>query len=590
MTTQLPKTDVVLVGFGWTGAIMGQQLCDAGQNVVALERGVWRDTPAEFAPTFAQDELRYMWRHHLFQNLAYDTLTIRNNVNQQALPMRHLGSFLLGTGVGGAGVHWNAQIWRFLESDFKAYSHNLQRYGKDAVNAYDMTVQDYPLTWDEIEPHYDAFDKLCGTSGKAGNLKGQIQEGGNPFEAPRSAEYPNPPMAMPYGPTLFAKAAREKGYKPFPHPTGNLSRPYINPLGAQLGQCTYCGFCEKFGCGNYSKATAQTTILPYLMMKPNFTLRTECEVLKVETTPDGKHATGVTYVNSAGEEFFQPAEVVILSAYVLQNVRLMLLSKIGKPYDPATGEGVVGKNYAYQMMGSVNAFFEDKIVNPFIGAGALATVIDEFNGDNFDHSGLGFIGGGYIAQIQTGGRPIEMIYTPPNTPKWGMEWKKAAAKYYLRAVNLSCHGSVMAHRGNYLDLDPAYRDSFGRPMLRMTFDFTDNERKMSRHLVDKAAEVALAMEGVSTVKKNYREGSWSVVPYQTTHNTGGTIMGDSPATSVVNKYLQSWDVPNLFVMGAGAFPQNAGYNPTGTLAALAYLSADAIKKQYLKTPGPLVQA
>jgi gluconate 2-dehydrogenase alpha chain len=590
MATQLPPVDAVMVGFGWTGAILGQQLCDAGLNVVALERGVWRDTPTDFAPTFAQDELRYMWRHHLFQNLAYDTLTIRNNVNQEALPMRRLGSFLLGTGVGGAGVHWNAQIWRFLESDLKAYSHNLHRYGKAAVSAYDMTVQDYPLSWSEIEPHYDAFDKLCGTSGKAGNLNGKIQEGGNPFEGPRSAEYPNPPMAMPYGPTLFAQAARERGYKVFPHPTGNVSRPYVNPLGAQLGQCTYCGFCEKFGCGNYSKATAQTTILPYLLMKPNFTLRTESEVLKVETTADGKRATGVTYVNSAGEEFFQPAEIVVLSAYVLQNVRLMLLSKIGKPYDPKSGTGVVGKNYAYQTMGSVNVFFEEKIMNPFIGAGALATVVDEFNGDNFDHSGLGFIGGGYIAQMHTGGRPIEMIYTPPDTPKWGAEWKKAAAKNYLRAVNLSCHGSVMAHRGNYLDLDPTYRDSFGRPMLRMTFDFTDNELKMSRHLVDKAAEIGLAMEGVSTVKKNYRTGSWSVVPYQTTHNTGGTIMGDNPSNSVVNKYSQSWDVPNLFVTGAGAFPQNAGYNPTGTVAALSYLAADGIKNQYLKKAGPLVGA
>jgi gluconate 2-dehydrogenase alpha chain len=325
-------------------------------------------------------------------------------------------------------------------------------------------------------------------------------------------------------------------------------------------------------------------------MKPNFTLRTESEVLKVETTADGRHATGVTYVNSAGEEFFQPAEIVVLSAYVLQNVRLMLLSKIGKPYDPKSGTGVVGKNYAYQTMGSVNVFFEEKIMNPFIGAGALATVVDEFNGDNFDHSGLGFIGGGYIAQMHTGGRPIEMIYTPPDTPKWGAEWKMAAAKNYLRAVNLSCHGSVMAHRGNYLDLDPTYRDSFGRPMLRMTFDFTDNELKMSRHLVDKAAEIGLAMEGVSTVKRNYRTGSWSVVPYQTTHNTGGTIMGDNPTNSVVNKYSQSWDVPNLFVTGAGAFPQNAGYNPTGTVAALSYLAADGIKSQYLKKAGPLVGA
>ena len=105
MATTLPPVDAVLVGFGWTGAIMGQQLCDAGLNVVALERGPWRDTPTDFATGFAQDELRYMWRHHLFQNVSDDTITIRNNVNQEALPMRRLGSFLLGTGVGSGGVH-----------------------------------------------------------------------------------------------------------------------------------------------------------------------------------------------------------------------------------------------------------------------------------------------------------------------------------------------------------------------------------------------------------------------------------------------------------------------------------------------------
>ena len=590
MARTLPAVDAVCVGFGWTGAIMSQQLCDAGLSVIALERGPWRDTPTDFATTFAQDELRYMWRHHLFQNLADDTLTIRNNVNQQALPMRRLGSFLLGTGVGSGGVHWNAQIWRFLPTDLKAYSHNLQRYGKDAVTAYDMTLQDYPHSWEELEPCYDQFEKLCGVSGKAGNLNGSIQEGGNPFEGPRSSDYPTPPMAWPASPAMFAKAAQKLGYKPFPHPSGNLSQQYVNPLGAQIGKCTYCGFCEKFGCGNYSKASPQTTVLPYLMAKTNFELRTESEVLKIERTADGKHATGVTYIDSAGQEFFQPARIVILSAYVLHNVRLLLLSKIGQPYDPATGQGVVGKNYAYQTMGSVNVFFKNTIMNPFIGAGALASVIDEFNGDNFDHSGLGFIGGGYIASMTTGGRPIEMVYTPEGTPAWGLEWKKAAAQSYLRSSYISCHGSVMAHRGNYLDLDPTYTDKLGRPMLRMTFDFTDNERKMSSYCVDKAGEIAMAMDDVAGIKKNPRKGSWSVVPYQTTHNTGGTITGDNPKNSVVNKFLQSWDVPNLFIMGAGAFPQNAGYNPTGTLAALAYFSAAAIKEQYLKNPGPLVQA
>jgi gluconate 2-dehydrogenase alpha chain len=586
MATILAPVDAVLVGFGWTGAIMAQQLCDAGLGVLALERGPWRDTATDFAPSFAQDELRYMYRHHLFQNVAYDTLTVRNNAGQDALPMRHLGSFLPGTGVGSGGVHWNGQIWRFLPSDFVARSHNEQRYGKKAITDHDLAIQDWGVTYEELEPFYDAFDKLCGTSGKAGNLNGATQSGGNPFEGPRSSEYPTPPMTQTYAPALFGKAAAELGRHPFPHPSGNLSQAYVNPLGAQLGACTYCGFCEKFGCGNYSKASPQTTVLPYLMRKTGFTLKTECEVLKVELSADRKRATGVTYVNSAGEEFFQPAEMVILSAYILQNVRLLLLSGIGKPYDPASGEGLVGKNYAYQTMSSVNVFFDDKILNPFIGAGSLATVIDDFNGDNFDHSGLGFIGGGYIAGMVTGGRPIEMIYTPDGTPAWGMAWKHAAAKNYLRSFSISCHGACMSHRGNCLDLDPTYRDVHGRPMLRMTFDFTDNEHKMSDFLTDRAAEVARAMNP-REIKLNRRKGSWSVVPYQTTHNTGGAIMGASPADSVVNKFLQSWDVPNVFSLGAGAFPQNAGYNPTGTVAALTYHAAREITTRYVKSPGPL---
>ncbi|HSV02882.1 MAG TPA: GMC family oxidoreductase, partial [Phenylobacterium sp.] len=484
MATRLPNVDVLVVGFGWTGAILAQELTEAGLNVLALERGTWRDTPIDFAPTFDQDELRYYWRHELCEPLAHETLTIRNNAGQTALPMRRLGSFLPGINVGGAGVHWNGQIWRFLPSDFVARTHNLGRYGKAAVPD-DMTIQDWGVTYQELEPHYDTFEYICGASGKAGNLKGQIQPGGNPFEGPRSREYPNPPLAMTYPPTLFAEAAAGLGHKPFPHPAANMSRPYTNPLGVQLGACTYCGFCEKFGCGNYSKSSAQTTILPVLMRKPNFTLKTESEVVKLNLDSTGKRVVSATYVDASGQEFEQPADLVVLCAYILHNVRLLLLSGIGKPYDPQTGQGVIGKNYAYQIVSSVNVFFDDKILNPFIGAGAHGMILDEWNGDNFDHSGKGFIGGGYVGVVQTGARPIETHPTPEGTPKWGSGFKRAVAKSYLRAMSIATHGSVMSHRGNYLDLDPTYRDVYGRPLLRMTFDFTDNEHRMSDYITDR---------------------------------------------------------------------------------------------------------
>lgn len=586
MARKLPSVDVVLVGFGWTGAILGQELTDAGLQVLALERGGWRDTATDFPVTFAQDELRYYFRHELFQEPARETLTFRNNTDQTALPMRRLGSFLPGTGVGGAGIHWNGQTWRFLPSDFMARSHNEKRYGRLAEG---MTVQDWGISYDQLEPYYDRFEYLCGIGGKAGNLGGRTQAGGNPFEGARQRDYPNPPMEMTYAPTLFAKATESLGMHPFPAPSANMSQPYTNPLGVRLGPCTYCGFCEKFGCGNYSKASPQTTVLPVLMRKDNFTLRTGSEVLQVLLDSTGKKATGVLYVDEQGQEFEQPADLVILCAYGLHNTRLMLLSGIGQPYDPATGKGVVGKNYAYQITSSVNVFYDDKVFNPFVGAGALGIAVDDFNGDNFDHGGKGFIGGGYLALWTTNGRPIAYHPTPNGTPKWGSGWKKAVAENYMSSATLSSHGAVMSHRGNYLGLDPTYRDVYGRPLMRLTFDFTDNEHRMSDFLTDRLEEIAKAMQP-REIKTNRRKGHYSIVPYQTTHNTGGTIMGTSPRDSVVNPFLQSWDVHNVFVMGAGVFPQNPGYNPTGTVGALTYWAADAIRNRYLKAPGPLVQA
>jgi len=587
MAEKRTPVDVVLVGFGWTAAIMAQELTDEGLEVLALERGGWRDTATDFPTTHAPDELRYYWRHDMFLETARETQTFRNNRNQIALPIRRWGSYLPGVGVGGAGVHWNGQTFRFLPSDFVAKSHNEERYGPLPD---EMTVQDYGVTYDELEPHFDKFEKLCGISGKAGNLQGRIVEGGNPFEGWRSDEYPNPPMEMTFAQHRFEAAAVGLGLNPFPAPSANMSRGYTNPLGVQLAPCTYCGFCEKFGCGNFSKASPQTTIIPVLMQKPNFTLRTHCEVLQVLKDRDGERASGVTYVDADGKLWEQPAQIVILCGYQLSNTRLMMLSDIGEIYNPRTGDGLVGKNYGYQVMSGVTIFYDEEYTNEFIGAGALGMVVDDYNGDNFDHSGLGFIGGAYIASWTTNQRPIESHAVPEGTPGWGLEWKQAVQRNFLKQTSLSVHGASMAHRENYLDLDPNYNDQWGRPLMRMTYDFTDNDRRLSDHITPIAEEIARNMGGRETGASRRTDNTYDIKPYQTTHNTGGTIMGQTPADSVVNRYLQSWDLHNLFIMGASVFPQNAGYNPTDTVAALTYWSAQAIRQQYLRNPGPMVQA
>lgn len=588
MPERKQPVDVVLVGMGFTGSILGKELAASGLNVVGLERGEYRNTVPDFQGPRMHDELRFDVRHDLMQIPAKETYTFRNNRDQEALPIRKLGSFLPGTDLGGAGVHWNGQHWRFLPDDFNIASHHVERYGKDSIPE-ELTIQDWPVTYEELEPYYDRFDYLLGISGRAGNLNGEIQPGGNPFEGPRSRDYPNPPFEPAYAGALFGNAAAELGYSPFPVPAANMTRAYTNPEGMTLQACSVCGFCERFGCEQFAKSSPQTTILPVTLSQETFELRTQAHVTRVLVDQGAKRATGVVYIDASGREIEQPAEIVILCSFGINNVRHLLISGIGQPYDPATGEGNVGRNYSYQTMSSVSVFYdESRNINPFMGAGAMGVAIDDYNGDNFDHGGLGFVGGAYIAANTTGGRPIEYHPVPPGTPRWGLDWKRAVARHYNHTVGISCHGSSMSTAHNYLDLDPTYRDVYGQPLLRMTFDFPESDLRMSDYVTDRAIEIGRLMGG-EIIAPSRRSAPYSSVPYQTTHNTGGAIMGDDPSNSVVNRYLQCWDVPNVFVMGACAYPQNPGYNPTGTVGALTYWAAEAIIDRYVPNPGQLIE-
>ena len=108
----------VIVGLGWTGSILANELTDEGLDVVAIERGPWRNTATDYPPNYAQDELRYRIRHELFLRPDQTTFTFRNKMDQTALPIRSWGAFMPPNGVGGGGVHWNAETWRFLPTDF----------------------------------------------------------------------------------------------------------------------------------------------------------------------------------------------------------------------------------------------------------------------------------------------------------------------------------------------------------------------------------------------------------------------------------------------------------------------------------------
>ena len=328
MARMLPKKDVVIMGLGWTGSILGEQLTAAGLNVVAIERGPWRDTATDFNIGYMQDELRYAIRKDLFLSPAVEAMTMRNNASQTALPMRDYGSFLPGNGVGGAGVHWNGHTWRFWEYDFRIKSHITERYG--AAKLKNLMLQDWGPSWAEIEPHFDKFEYLCGVSGKAGNLKGQIQPGGNPFESPRVARISQsadadalcldpvrgkdggaglsslPAAVIQPVPGLYQSAGRAHGRVQLLRLLRALclrqlfqgQRPDHHPAGADAA-AQFRAAHRMRGAEGQSHARRQ----------------------------DGARASPISTRTAWRSE--QPGDLVILCGYGLMNVRMMLLSKIG---------------------------------------------------------------------------------------------------------------------------------------------------------------------------------------------------------------------------------------------------------------------
>ncbi|GGI03036.1 GMC family oxidoreductase [Egicoccus halophilus] len=592
-----PEVDVVTVGAGWTAGIAAQQLTAQGLDVVSLEKGRAQWTWPDFAHN--HDELRFTHRGEMLHEIERETWTWRPNDRLPSLPMRQYGSFHPGSNLGGAGVHWSAVTWRFLPTDFDYVSHHTDRYGANAFPE-GHSNQDWPVSYTDLEPHYTQFEIDTGMSGRTGNLNGEILEGGNPFEGPRSRPYPLPPLAATRAGTRFAEAAEQLGYTPFRQPSSILSEGYTDMTGEPRAGCVYCGFCTRYGCHVDAKASALTAHIPMALDTGRYEIRTRCYVKHIAVDNTGL-ATGLVYLGADGREHFQPARTVLLSGYTLSNVRLLLLSRSdAHPDGLGNARQQVGRNYTYQIWQAPTiGLFEGERFNTYMGNTSTSHAIYDFAGDAFDHAGLGFLGGGQLFADAGERLPIgnaegipaaqgEAAANGNGEPReWGAAFKQRM-RHWDSFIPITMQAESPAYEFNRLDLDPNYTDFLGRPLLRLTFDFTENEARMYAYIAQRASEIMDVMNP-SQRTDNPDIQPYRIDDYQSTHNQGGAIMGTDPSNSVTNRYGQVWDAPNVFVTGAALFPQNPGANPTATVNALMYYTLAAMRDQnYFQRPGELL--
>ena len=570
------KTDVVIIGVGAAGGILAAELGKAGMKVFGLERGP-RHTTMDFQ---GQDELRYLQRLDLRPNPKREPVTWRPNANARATPLR---SVSYGNQAGGGTVHYGAISWRFHEDDFRVRSQTTERYGAAAIPA-ESSLTDWPLSYADLEPYYERAEYEIGVSGQAGNLQGKKVAGGNPFEAPRQRDYPLPPLFVQQAGITFDEGARNLGYHTFPLPRAILSQPYKGRPG-----CTYCGFCSTFGCHVAAKSSILVTKLPEAEQTGNFTLLTGAMCYRINSDNSGR-ATGVSYYGPDGSDNTIEADIVVLSTFIYDNTRLLLLSKTDKfPDGLANSSGHVGKHIMTQFGGRVFVAFEDRYLNVYMGPSAQKHVLDDLNADNFDHGGLGFIRGAQISVEGAGydGGPLATanMVPPPGVPHWGLGYRDFLAKYFARHCGIGIQAENLPYADQMIDLDPNVRDAWGLPAPRMTYDWRHpNERACAEYMLKKVEELGRAMGGSKVWRAEDRGGAPGA------HHQGGTRMGSDPKSSVVNRYSQSWDVPNLFIMGSSTHPSMSGFNPTLTIQALAFMTAEAIVNRYQKDPGPLIRA
>jgi gluconate 2-dehydrogenase alpha chain len=557
------RVDAIVVGLGAAGGLVATELARAGMKVVGLEKGRFYKQ-SDFKTKF--DEIRYYCRSAIVPRMATDPLTWRAREGEEAVVLPWASNKLgLGDpfqtppsiGTGGGTMHWGAASFRFREQDFRMRSAIVERFSESAL-PNDNTLVDWPVDYKTLEPYYDRVEWELGVGGIAGNVKGEVISGGNPFEAQRSRGYPMPPLARAAADNAFVQATSRLGYHPFPTPVAIATIDYKG-----RPACVNCGFCHGYPCHVGAKVSTHEIIEAAVRETQNLEVRPYARAFRINRK-EGGAVKGVSYFDSEGNVVDVEANMVLLGCYAFENARLLLASGVNR-------NGQVGKHLMVHNYGWFTGVLPEW-TNPFMGSLQCGSVVDDLTSELVPDNEHGVLWGSPINTWTGDMQPIETVHNiPPYVPRWGEKFKEWIQANYRRLFKMYSQHSSLPSLSAYCDLDPKVKDAFSQPALRITHDWTDYDIKAAEYFMKIKRQIAKEM-GVLE--------SWEDSPapayHVTTHDVGLHRMGLDPAQSVVDPFGKVHECDGLYAVGGGMFPTLSAYNPTETIMALAYMTADKI--------------
>jgi choline dehydrogenase-like flavoprotein len=550
--------DVCIVGSGAGGGMAAKVLAEAGADVVMLEAGPMWDA--------AKDGAMFKWPHDSPRRGAghrgrpfgeFDGCLGGWDIEGEPYTVAEGESFrwFRGRMLGGRTNHWGRISLRFGPFDFKSRS-------RDGLG------DDWPISYDDVKPYYDKLDELVGIFGTNEGLPNDPDGVFLPPPAPRCYEL------------LVKKACDELRVRCIPSRLSILTR-------AHNGRpaCHYCGQCGR-GCSTASNFSTPSVLLPPALKTGKLRIVTGAMAREVMSNGEGR-ATGVSYVETAtGREQTVRAKIVVLAASACESARLLLNSRSPRhPNGLANGSGTVGR-YLTDTTGTRIRGYVPALANlpPHNddGAGGLHMYMPWW----MDNRKLDFPRG-YHLEFGGGrnmpGYGLMSGIHRANGGGYGKALKDDYRRYYGSFVSFAPRGEMIPNEDSYCEIDPEAVDRFGIPVLRFHWKWSEYETKQMRHSHIVSREIIEKMGGTVLSPMPTAEEGWGIQPGgEIIHEVGTTRMGDSPRSSVLNRYCQAHEVKNLFVADGGPFVTNAHKNATWTILALAWRTADHIAEEMRK--------